>query len=353
MTEQLLRYVNSCIEEEIFPGCALGVIAGGKTEIITAGNLTYDRSSPRVTQATLYDVASITKAIPTSCLALKLIEEGRLDLSGRLVDYVPEFRGSFRDQVRIEHLLTHTLDFDFRLSDKKDSPPQEILDSILQARLRTPPGAVFCYANATSILLGLVIERASGLRLDKAANTYFFEPLAMRATTFFPATLAGAPVVAPSEDDPWRGRVVCGEVHDESAWALRPLMVAGSAGLFSTVPDLLRFLAMLLKGGESQDVRFFKPETVGLMHTNALPQRLGSMAALGWELNNASYMGRRRTSATFGKTGFTGCTIVADAGAGAGLVLLTNHIFPRRRADRSVINRVRSTLADIVFETPA
>jgi serine-type D-Ala-D-Ala carboxypeptidase len=84
MNEELRRYLRSCIEEKIFPGCVLGVIAGGRTEIISVGNLTYDPFSPKVTETTIYDVASITKAIPTSCLALKMIEENRLDLAARL-----------------------------------------------------------------------------------------------------------------------------------------------------------------------------------------------------------------------------------------------------------------------------
>lgn len=296
----------------------------------------------------MYDVASITKAIPNSCLALKMIEEKRFERSTRLIDLVPDYQGSFREQVCIEHLLTHTLDFDFKLSDVKTLPPQEILDAVLRARLRTPPGAVFCYANATSILLGLAVERACGMTLDCAAAEYFFSPLGMRSTTFFPETLGGA-VIAPTEDDLWRGRVICGEVHDESAWALHSLKVVGSAGLFSTAPDLLKFLSMLLYKGELNDIRFFAPETVRLMHSNALPETLGCSAALGWELDNGNYMGETRTPSTFGKTGFTGCTVIADPAREAGYVLLTNHIYPKRFPDRTVINQVRGALADMIL----
>ena len=349
MNNTIHNYLKQCIEEEIFPGCVVGTVIKGQQEVIAAGHCTYDATSRKVSENTVYDVASITKAVPTSCLALKLIEEGRLTLSSRLIDFVPEFSGTFREQVRVEHLMTHTLEFDFRLSDKKELPPREILGSILKAHLRTPPGTAFCYTNATSILLGLVVERVSGMRLDNAAGHYFFGPLGMRSTTFFPETI-DCSYIAPAEDDVWRGRVICGEVHDESAWALRPVIIAGSAGLFSTVPDVLKFLDMLLKKGCAVDgQRIFSPETIRLMSTNLLPPELGCRAAPGWELCQPDFMGNHCTASTFGKTGFTGCAIVADPPRAAGFVLLTNHTFPRRREDRSLINKVRSALAEMVF----
>jgi CubicO group peptidase (beta-lactamase class C family) len=348
MIDEAKEYLNKCIESNFSPGYVLGIIANGRQEIIAAGKSTYDKNAHTTAVDTVYDVASITKAVPTSCLALKLLEEGRLRLDSPLIEYVPEFSGTYRDRIRIEHLLTHTLDFDFRLSDKRDLRPREILGAIFAARLRSPPGTTYSYANATSILLGLAVERASGMRLDEAASHYFFGPLGMRRTTFFPEKLDAASI-APSEIDPWRGRVICGEVHDESAWALRPVVIAGSAGLFSTVPDLVRFLAMLLGGGASGGTRIFKPDTIRLMHANALPPEFGAATALGWELNQPAFMGSRSTASTFGKTGFTGCAIVADPLRNTGFVFLTNHTFPRRREDRSMINKVRSSIADMVF----
>jgi CubicO group peptidase (beta-lactamase class C family) len=215
--------------------------------------------------------------------------------------------------------------------------------------LRRPPGESFSYANATSILLGMAVERACGMRLDRAAQRRFFGPLGMAATTFSPETL-DLSSVAPTEEDPWRGRTVRGEVHDESAWALRGELVAGSAGLFSTAPDLLRFVEMLLAGGALDRTRCFRPETVRLMHTNMLPGKLGTAAGCGWELAQQVFMGERCTPAAFGKTGFTGCAIVADPVLQAGFVFLTNHTFPKRRPERDAINRVRRTIADLVFE---
>lgn len=342
------EFLDSCVREKIFPGYSLGILTKGKSEFVSGGHETDDPRSAAVGAHTVYDVASITKAIPTAALALMLVEQGKLGLAQPLCDVVPEFRGPCRGEIRISHLLTHTLDFDFRLSDKKNLPPAEILGAIFNARLRSPPGTVYCYANASSVLLGLAVERAGGARLDKLAHARFFAPLGMRRTTFFPEALEAASI-APAEVDPWRGRVIRGEVHDESAWALRPAVIAGSAGLFSTAPDLLIFLEMLLCKGERGGRRYLLPATVRLMHTNALPASMGVSAALGWELDAERFMGKHRGASTFGKTGFTGCAIVADPVLQRGFVFLTNHTFPRRRESNDRINAVRSRLADTIL----
>jgi CubicO group peptidase (beta-lactamase class C family) len=125
-------------------------------------------------------------------------------------------------------------------------------------------------------------------------------------------------------------------------------MVAGSAGLFSTVPDLLVFVRMLLNSGEHAGTRVLEPETVRLMHANQLGH-IGRTTGLGWELFQPRFMGSRCTPRTFGKTGFTGCSVIMEPEAGFGFVLLSNCTFPRRRPDRMLIDEVRSECADILF----
>jgi CubicO group peptidase (beta-lactamase class C family) len=141
--------------------------------------------------------------------------------------------------------------------------------------------------------------------------------------------------------------VIQGEVHDESAWAL-PWAV-GSAGLFSTVPDLLTFLSMLLNGGTWKGVRFFSEGTIQSMSTNQIA-RLGSCTGLGWELNQPHYMGEHCSDHSIGKTGFTGCMCLCDLGQGTGIVLLSNCTYPRRKPDKELINSVRRDIADIILD---
>jgi len=362
--ENIRKYLISAVERQVFPGCAVGWTVDGNSSIVTVGKHTYDVNSQAVTETSLFDCASVTKSIPVSTLALWMIDRGKLSIDNKLVDFVPEYRGSFRNDITIKHLLTHTLDFDFRLSEFKDLPPEELLDAILSVKMKSPPGEKFCYANATSILLGMVIESISAKSLHLLAKETFFDPLGMANTTFFPEENVICRCV-PTENDPWRGRIIQGEVHDESAWALRGIMTAGSAGMFSTVADLLKFVGMLVGGdserpgaddpngvqqiiGGSTSSSFFKPETVRAMHTNQIPHINGQQAGLGWELNQ-EYMGTKRTPSTIGKTGFTGATVIMDIPQNAGLVLLSNYTWPTRKPNRDLINEVRAGIADLIL----
>ena len=346
---QLQLRLDKAVYDGAFPGCSCGIVVEGETHFVSSGRVSNEPNSPLVEENTIYDVASVTKAIPTASLALKCIEYKKFSLSSALIEYVPEFTGSFRDEITLFHLLTHTLDFDFRLSSCKDLPPKEILNSILNAKMQSKPGLKFCYANATSILLGLMIERAMGTTLDILADRLFFKPLELKNTSFFTSAFYLKSIV-PSEIDPWRNRVILGEVHDESAWALRPFMIAGSAGLFSTVLDLARFVQVILFKGEFQGNRFFNESTIKEMHTNQRPYQTGEWAGLGWELNQP-YMGKKRTVQTFGKTGFTGCAVVICPERETGIILLSNYTYPCRKNSREMINQIRSDIADLVFDS--
>jgi CubicO group peptidase (beta-lactamase class C family) len=335
--------LNSAIKHQIFPGCAVGWIAGGQESIVTAGRYTYDNDAPAVTENSIFDCASVTKAIPVGTLALWMIDRGKLNTGDRLIDFVPEYRGSFREGIRVHHLLTHTLDFDFRLSECKGLSPEKLLESILNVKMKSAPGEKFCYANATSILLGMLIEKVGGKPLHVLAKEIFFDPLGMNDTAFFLGN-AVIPNCVPTEIDSWRDRTIQGEVHDESAWTLQKIMTPGSAGLFSTIPDLLKFIRMLLDGWEY----FFSGETMEAMHTNQIPHIKGIYTGLGWELNQ-EYMGANRTAATFGKTGFTGCSVIIDRTKNAGVAMLSNYTWPSRKPNRDLINEVRGRVADYVL----
>lgn len=346
MIDQIKSIALGAIEQHIFPGCAIGVVARDKKWFLSLGRFTYDTAASSVSEESVYDVASVTKVVPVSLLAFMLIERKQLAFGQKLTTWLPEFTGGYRDTITIEHLLTQTLEFDLRLSACKNLPGEEILGRILTAPLRSAPGTTYAYANATSILLGLVIERVLGLPLAVAAQELLFNPLIMHRTTFHPEQ-CNLHEVVPTEVDPWRNRPVCGEVHDESAWALRPRVV-GSAGLFSTAPDMLQVVTMLLRGGEGPLGRLFLPETVRLMYREQTTAGGGAIGC-GWERAQPSFMGSLCTASTIGKTGFTGCSMIIDSVRSVGLVLLSNHIYPRRRADRTLINSVRASLADALF----
>src|SRR5574341_485689 len=270
MEKLIKNRLQIAIREKIFPGCTVGIVRrNGRRMILPLGYFTYESNSKLIEENSIFDVASITKSIPTACLALKLVEEGGLNLEDRLIDFVPEFRNRDREKVLIKHLLTQTLDNGLRLSFYKDQAPDEILEVIFKTEFKSPPGTKFSYTNATSVLLGLVVERIFGEPLDELGEKYFFKPLNMNRTTFHPRKIKKDEIV-PTEMDDWRGRVIQGEVHDESAFKLQSKYMVGSAGLFSTAPDLLNFLEMLLNFGFLNGYKYFRQETVKMMYENQL-----------------------------------------------------------------------------------
>jgi len=340
--------IQRAYDDGVFPGCVVGIVtSSGQRAILPFGHFTNDPLSRSVCEDSLFDVASITKSIPTSSLMLKLLEDGSIGLDDHVIDILPEIRNEYRERILMRHLLTHTLNFGIRMSAYKDLPPLELLDAIYGAKLTAAPGESFYYTNATSILMGIVVERVYGKSLDVLARELFFEPLSMHRTSFFPETFDREDIM-PTEIDSWRGRTVQGEIHDESSYTLRKAMIAGSAGLFTTVPDVLNFIEMMLKGGVYNGTRLLSEQTLCSIETNqtTLP---GIYSGLGWELYQPRYMGQYCTEHTFGKTGFTGCVCVADRKKSIGFVLLSNYTYPHRKNDVSIINSVRCDIADIVF----
>jgi CubicO group peptidase (beta-lactamase class C family) len=126
-------------------------------------------------------------------------------------------------------------------------------------------------------------------------------------------------------------------------------MIVGSAGLFSTAPDMLNFLEMLLNHGEINGQKYFAPLIMEQIQTNQIVE-IGECAGLGWELNQPRYMGRHCGAKTFGKSGFTGCASVCDIQREVGFVILSNYTYPVRKPDAAPINKFRSDIADIIFE---
>lgn len=346
--EDIRKRADHAIRSQVFPGCVIGITRkSGDSVVIPRGRFTYEAGASGVSENSIFDVASITKAIPTSSLALKLLGEGRLKLEDRVINFIPELENRHREEILVRHLLTQTLDYSFRLSEHKDKSADDILKTIFEAELKCPPGKTYFYSNATSVLLGIVLERICGDSLDRLAQKYFFEPLKMTDTAFN-ATGLSKERILPTEIDDWRGRVIQGEIHDESAYKLNMKGPVGSAGLFSTAPDLLKFLNMLLNEGMTEGAEILPKEMVRQIYENAL-KGMSFVTGLGWELAQKRYMGEMSGASTFGKTGFTGCVCICDLPLNIGLVILSNYSFPRRKPNMDAINFFRREIADLIF----
>ncbi len=349
MRSEIQGCISDAISEKVFPGCVIGTVTkNGVKEIEAFGSQAYDDGALGITSHSLYDCASITKSIPTALLALKLLEVGSISLDDPVNRYIDGYQLGLEPAVQVKHLLTHTVDYRFSLAGWKDKPAIEILEKLYTHDFNLPPGETFCYCNASSIVLGVLISAVYGGDFQKVAQTEVFDQLDMKRTSFFPKEMFDEKDIVPSEDDPWRGRVIKGEVHDESAYALRELFVAGAAGLFSTVPDLLNPMQMLLNGGVFNDTQFLRREWVEHIYRNQI-QHLGLFTGLGFELNQQRYMGKSRTPTTFGKTGFTGCNLLGDVSKEKALVILSNYTWPTRKRSPDRINRFRAEIADILF----
>lgn len=347
MEQQISVKAHEAIKNKVFPGCVVGYVKkSGERNILPYGRFTYEESAELVKEDTIYDLASITKSIPTACLALRLIDEKRLSLIDRLIDYVPEFANSDREAVLIKHLLTYTMG-GYGLASLRLKTAADIFNVVFTRDFEERPGSIFKYSNIPAALLGLVLERVGGGTLDELADRDFFSPLKMHRTTFFPERFPIGEIPPTEIDD--SETLIQGIVHDESARACkRDGKIVGHAGLFSTAGDLLTFLEMLLNKGMLNGKRYLSEDVVEQMGTNQIPE-LHDHTGLGWELDQPQWMGSRRTPHTFGKTGFTGTMVVCDVEKETAYIILSNRTYPKRPADSSANNAFRASIGEILL----
>jgi len=329
--------------DSAFPGAF--AIVGSRDGVLAqlgVGGLDWS-PSPRPDENTLWDMASLTKVVGMTSALMQLTEAGTVDLDAPVQRYVAEFRGRNKELVTVRHLLTHTSGLpNWRPLYKETSTPEAARALAIATELDTLPGVRMSYSDLGAIILGVLVERVSGERLDEYLGRHVFGPLRMTATQYRPpASLV--PRIAPTEYDPWRQKKLRGEVHDENAFSLGG--VSGHAGLFSTGHDVARLLRMYLNGGSLDGARIVSAETIRRFTT--VQDSTVSNRALGWETPNGSNSaGRLMTRPAFGHTGFTGTSIWVDPTRDVFVVLLTNRVNPTRQNLR--IGGVRTALADAV-----
>lgn len=353
--EGLLKRAES---EGIFNKAVAGfILPDGRREILAL-------NTP---ENTVFDIASLTKVCPTSTLALSYILEGKLSVDTKVIDFIPELQTNYREDIRVFHLLTHSLDYRVPMKTLRTLPAEGILNALYTYQFEKAPGADFNYGNPASVLLGIILQRLMGKDLQQQGRERFFIPLGMTRSGWDPLDRDWNPIpkaeISPTEICSFRGREIQGEIHDESAWVLRKLFPVGSAGMFSCVPDLLNFVQMILNdgmiangcGGECARVapagilKMVSENAFALDSASKYSTAKDACTALGWELNSAKFMGTKISPHTFGKTGFTGASIVADPDKGAAVVLLSNFTYPHREANADRIHAFRAKLSDTFF----
>jgi len=362
------RVLEEAIAARAFPGCAIGVLAGGEVageaaaEVVVKdglGRFTYDPASPPVTAETVYDVASITKVVATTAAAMLLVKRGEVDLETPLGDLLPGFvAGRFaRDPARrvtLRHLLAHNSGLPGYVElFREATTPEALFQACLELPLEAEPGARAEYSDPGFILLGKALEVRMREPLDSWLRREVYGPLGMGATGFCPAP-ALRRSIPPTEEDTWfRHRLIQGEAQDENAWVLGG--VAGHAGIFSNIADLLHFADAVINtntGPNADNVpdrahRLFDPNVLKQFTQRQPPE--GSSRALGWDTPSAnSSAGKLFSAHSVGHLGFSGCSFWIDLEAGVAIVLLTNRTWPNRK--NQMIREVRPAFHDAVRE---
>lgn len=307
-------------ERKVFSAAAWSV--GTADSVLDRGILGTRRwGGPPADERSAWDLASLTKPV-VGLAVMALVDRGALSLDDTVGDHLAAYRSTDKTPLAVRQLLSHTSGLPGGTPLYRDCPTRaDLLRAIGTRPLARAPGTAVEYSSQGFILLGLIAEHAAGRGLDALVRGTVCEPIGMRDTGF---GADPADSVA-TEDCPWRGRIVTGEVHDENAVVLGG--ICGHAGLFSTLADLERLGRELVRGAPS----VLRPATFELM-TAPATDHLNLRRSLAWQGQDAagSPVGPDLPADSYGHTGFTGTSIWIEPRRGRYYVLLTNRVHPSR-----------------------
>jgi CubicO group peptidase (beta-lactamase class C family) len=338
------RSISAGIREGVFPGAV--VVIGTRDSILLSrgfGHFNWSAKSPVPDpDSTLYDLASLTKVVATTPSIMLLVEKGQVQLDRPVQYYLPEFSGEGKEEIQVWNLLAHNSGMRaFLRLDTLAHDPATARDIVLREPLRWNPNTRVEYSDLNAMLLGWIIEKVSGMPLDRFATANVFTPLGMSQTMFSPPR-AVFRRTAPS--NLWHGASISGQVNDQNAARLGG--VSGHAGLFSTGHDIARYAQLYLKDGQlSANQHLFLPATV-----QRFTRRSAKNRALGWESRDTTETvnsGTLMSPDAFGHTGFTGTSVWIDPVQGVFVVILTNRVYaPRAKKPISRLKEIRGEVAD-------
>src|SRR3954468_2745363 len=312
--QEIDRTIETAIAEHKLPGGVFHLERAGSVYEKVYGNRALVPVVEPMTDDTVFDAASLTKVVATTPSIWLLIERGKIELDAPVSRYIPEFRGGWRDEITIRHLLTHTSGL---RPDLDLSTPWSGYDTAIRMAIaeepRQRPGYTFRYSDINFELLGEIVKRVSGDDLALFADHEIFQPLDMIDTSFRsvngqePDRRRTNTRIAPTEQTP--EGMLRGVVHDPTARRMGG--VAGHAGLFTTVHDLTLYCRMLLRGGSP----IFKPETVKMLTTVESPEAVAVRRAGGFDLDSSFSRPRGEIFplGSYGHTGFTGGVVWVES----------------------------------------
>jgi CubicO group peptidase (beta-lactamase class C family) len=361
--------LDAAVGRGVFPGAVLLVREADRVFYLRAfGRRTRDAAAAPMTESTIFDLSSLTKALATSVALMLLVRDGKIRLDDRVTRFFHNFGVHGKTHVTFRQLLSHCAGLaawrpyykeiiqieqrEGRVNFIGSRGAKEfVYQQIQRERLEAPPGSKAIYSDLGFMLLGAVVEEVSGQTLDRFCHDKIYRPLGLRATAFVDLMLLRtrrlAPItemIAPTERCPWRKRVLCGEVHDDNAFAMGG--VAGHAGLFSSAAEIDTLLCRLehcFAGGDD-----FVPAALIQTFWRVDGTVPGSTWALGWDTPapRQSMAGGRFSPHTVGHLGFTGTSIWIDLERQRHVILLSNRVHPTREND--AIRELRPIIHDLI-----
>ena len=345
-----LKTIDEVVDGEInkgsFPGAV--ILVGQAKKILyrrAFGNQVITPHKEVMNEETAFDIASLTKPIATAASIMILRDRGKIKLSDYVRQYLPAFACEGKEEVRIQHLLTHTSGLPAytnasELAEQFGSPcPDKVIEKICSLKAMSEPGQEFRYSCLGYITLAKIVETVSGRGIDQFAEENIFAPLKMAHTAYNPPeswkhSIAATEVV---QEQPLRGTV-----HDPLAQLMGG--ISGNAGVFSTAYDLSIYCRMLLNGGTYNGARILSPESVRL-----LTAAISHGRACGFDVQSSySWIkGANASETAFCHSGYTGTSIVCDPSNKVYLIILTNRAHPN---DKGSVKPIRTKVADIAFE---
>lgn len=318
-----ISLVQDAIDKHYFPGAQ--VLVGNRNGILKArffGNKCIYPEKLPMKEDTLFDLASLTKVVATNTLFMIFMEKGLISVYDKVNYYLQEFKGNYKEDITIFNLLTHTAGFvPFEALYNLCGSYEDAISYICKRDLKHKPGESCIYSDYSYIILGYILEKIGGNRLDVLCKKYIFEPLEMENTTFKPV----AKDVAATEIDKETGKLLIGIVHDENARFFDG--ISGHAGLFSNMYDLSKFANMLINEGNG----FISKASFSAMirnHTEGMEENRGYGWCIKGDKNSSG--GDIISPEAFGHTGFTGTSLWVDIKNDIYTILLTNRVHPNR-----------------------
>jgi len=309
------------------------------------GWFTYEQHSSLAEIDNVFDLASASKVVATTAMAMVLYERGLLDLEMPIVSVLPEFSGSDlrRAEVTVRMLLTHSSGLPaYEKLFLRASTKDELLRECFSTPLRSAPGTHAEYSDIGFILLGTALGRIVGEPLDVFCRREVFGPLGMSQTTFNPPAAWKSRIPPTADDRTFRKRIIQGEVQDENASVMGG--VAGHAGVFSTASDLAIFAHTLLREGAP----IIQRQTLEVF-TRRETSPAGTSRALGWDTPSApSQSGKYFSASSHGHLGYTGTSLWIDPERQLSVILLTNRTWPD--CSNQAIKEIRPRFHDAVVE---